>query len=189
MGEQQQLVFGEQAKPQAAPDHVPMSALSVGGGGGVSALNLLTSPLNVIALSKILREENIYEARDCLTPGNYAINATLRMVGSMKVGEPYPQMIVAKADVWGLLAAALSKCNGVTIDKLLREYFAAQEQNDKLGSVLNVQAKAAIEAIKGKTKQTCRGRVTPRVSCELLANASGSIEVGKGKIKKVKSKG
>ena len=82
---------------------------------------------------------------------------TLHLTGTVRTGADYEQEIVAKADPWTLLAAALSHLNGVTIESLTAEALAA---DPKLIASIKKQAKASIAAVKGTTLTECRGKVT-----------------------------
>jgi hypothetical protein len=72
---------------------------------------------------------------------------------------------VAKCDPWLLLAAALSKLNGVTVDALVREAVTADEA---LIDGLKVKAAEAIAAIKATTTTICAGKITTKLVAELV---------------------
>ena len=97
--------------------------------------------------------------RDALTVGDTDVDeiVTLHLTGTVRAGADYEQEIVAKADPWTLLAAALSHLNGVTVDSLTREAVAA---DPALVASIKKDAKAAIAAVKGPTLTQCRGKVT-----------------------------
>ena len=95
------------------------------------------------------------KTRDALTDVDEII--TLHLTGTVRTGADYEQEIVAKADPWTLLAAALSHLNGVTIESLTAEALAA---DPKLIASIKKQAKASIAAVKGTTLTECRGKVT-----------------------------
>ncbi len=99
------------------------------------------------------------KTRDALTVGDTDVDEiiTLHLTGTVRTGADYEQEIVAKADPWTLLAAALSHLNGVTVDSLTREAVTA---DPKLIASIKKQAKASIAAVKGTTLTECRGKVT-----------------------------
>ena len=68
---------------------------------------------------------------------------TLHVNGTTRCGDDYDQPIVAKADPWLLLAAALSHLNGVTVESLTREALTA---DPKLAASLKKRAKVAISS-------------------------------------------
>ena len=97
--------------------------------------------------------------RSGVAPGQYK-DVTLVAevtIPRLNVGEDYDQRIVAKADPWGLLAAALSKLNGTTVEALTRE--ALNIPPHKVTEI-KAQAKNAIEAAKEPTWTLCKGKVT-----------------------------
>ena len=111
-------------------------------------------PIQALALSKF----SIGRVRDEVEPGEYDVNVLVRVKGSVKVGEDYSQRIVAAANPWKLLAVALSKLNGVTVDSIVRE----AEANGLDDKAVKTQADAAIQTIKEPTERTCSGKVTAK---------------------------
>ena len=97
--------------------------------------------------------------RDALPVGDTAVDSTLTLTvtGTVRCGDDYTQRIVAKADPWTLLAVALSKLNGVTIDSLVSEALAADKATIK---AIKAKAAEAIEAVKAPTTKDCKGKVT-----------------------------
>ncbi len=114
----------------------------------------ILSPEQMLALSKFgdLPEE----VRNAVRPGQYDGSFTITVDYKLKVGEDYKQDIVAKADPWRLLAVALSKLNGVTVDAIVRESI------DGNLSIKTIKAEAgeAIQKIKATTETLCKGKVT-----------------------------
>jgi len=116
-------------------------------------------------------------SRKDLAVGTHSLDCdvTLRLDGTVKVGEVYTQRVVAKADPWALLATALSKLNGVTVkaivagaldksalDEVSIEAIAAESiaaDKDKTNA-LKTRAATAIAAVKAPTLTTCNGKVT-----------------------------
>lgn len=97
--------------------------------------------------------------RDSTEPGKYdaAAQVLIDVTGTVTVGEDYEQRIVAKADPWTLLAVALSKLNGVTVDAIVREALTADE---KLVKSIKAQADTAMGTLKAETVTSCKGKVT-----------------------------
>jgi hypothetical protein len=122
------------------------------------------------------------KTRDALTVGDTEVDEiiTLHLTGTVRTGADYEQEIVAKADPWTLLAAALSHLNGVTIESLTAEALAA---DPKLIASIKKQAKASIAAVKGITLTECRGKVTLPVKAitvidTMAAEAAAIIDAG-----------
>lgn len=122
----------------------------------------MSKNIETIALAKAIKEAQAKAARAAISAGEYQIDEWVHITGSVKVGEDYEQRIVAKAQPWDLLAVALSKLNGVTVEALVREALdgsiAAEE--------IKAQADAAMETIKGETVTTCKGKVTTKLTVE-----------------------
>ncbi len=91
-----------------------------------------------------------------LPQGEYDVDALVHVTGHLRVGADYEQNIVAKANPWSLLAAALSKLNGVTVESLVLDSL-----NDDINlDEIKKRADVAIGAIKGATLTHCSGKVT-----------------------------
>jgi hypothetical protein len=117
--------------------------------------------LEVVALGKAVKDAAYKLASAGLVAGEYPVDFKVHVSGKIMKGEDYDQPIVAKCDPWLLLAAALSKLNGVTIDSLVRE---AETADPALVDSLKAKAAEAIEAIKGALPPTrCNGKVTAKL--------------------------
>lgn len=118
------------------------------------------NPFEVLAIAKVIKEATEKAARKETHPGEYPVDFSIRIAGSIKVGEAYEQRIVAKADAWQLLAIALSKLNGVTVDSIVKEALACT-----LDPVsIKEQAEKAIQSLKAPTATTCMGKVTTQLT-------------------------
>tara|TARA_B100000131_G_scaffold294409_1_gene310505 strand:+ start:49 stop:507 length:459 start_codon:yes stop_codon:yes gene_type:complete len=124
-------------------------------------MTALATNLSAAALQILAKEAATAKGatRDALTIGDTDVDeiVTLHLTGTVRAGADYTQEIVAKADPWTLLAAALSHLNGVTIESLTAEALAA---DPKLIASIKKQAKAAIATVKGPTATECKGKVT-----------------------------
>ncbi len=124
------------------------------------------TPLQTLALAKALTEATAKKAREQIAPGSYTVTFRADVSVQMNVGQDYDQEIVAKADPWKLLAAALSHLNGVTVASLVRE---ALSDDDALTESIKADVEAAMAEITAKTKTTCKGKVTvPRRIVEVV---------------------
>jgi len=115
-----------------------------------------------VAAAKAVTSAAMKRASTSLTVGEHAVDVIVRVSGTVKRGEDYQQRIVAKADPWLLLAAALSKTNGVTVEALVREALASNLDS----KAVKAQADKAMEAVKGVTMTPCNGKVTTSLSIE-----------------------
>lgn len=119
------------------------------------------SVIEVIALAKAVSDADAKEASGKLSEGSYDVDFTVRVAGSLNRGVNYTAKIVAKADPWLMLAAALSHLNGVTVDSLVRESLTADVA---LIDSLKTKAAEAIGALKKPTKTPCNGKVTTKLA-------------------------
>ncbi len=118
-----------------------------------------------LAAAKAVDAKTSKLARDAVAVGTHAVDFLLRIRGTFRVGEDYEQRLVAKADPFALLAVALDKLNGVTIESIVKE---AQEADP--GEVRAIKAKTAqaVEALKAPTLSVCRGKVTTDLEFEVV---------------------
>lgn len=124
------------------------------------------SKVEVVALAKAVKDAAAKEAGAGVTAGEYSVDFTVRVTGSIKKGEDYDAEIVAKVDPWLLLAAALSHLNGVTVDSIVREALTADEA---LVDGLKAKAADAIAAVKAPTKTRCNGKITTKLAVTPVA--------------------
>lgn len=124
------------------------------------------NPAEVIALAKVVKDAEAKKASSELEVGDHDVDFVVRVTGSLKRGANYTQRIVAKADPWTLLAAALSHLNGVTVDSLVKEALTA---DPALIKSLKASAADAIGKVKGPTETACNGKVTTKVAAELAS--------------------
>lgn len=115
-------------------------------------MNKNLTAIETLALSKL----SAGTSRDEIGPGEYSGSVTVTVDYSLKVGEDYEQRIVSKADPWTLLAVALSKLNGVTVESIVRE----AEAGTIKGAEIKKAADAALAAMKEPTITACKGKVT-----------------------------
>ena len=132
-------------------------------------------PMNeviTIALNKAVSASVARKASAELTPGDHNVDCLVHITGSLKRGEDYEQEIVAKADPWTLVAAALSHLNGVTVDSLVREALTA---DPALVKSLKAEAAVAVKAVKAPTLTACNGKVTTSLEVTLVSDALAKV--------------
>ena len=118
-----------------------------------------------LAASKAVDTASVKAARADVSVGEHFVDFLARVSGSFKVGEDYEQRLVAKADPFALLAVALSKLNGVTLDSLVREALEADPEEIK---EIKARASEAIQALKAPTMSVCLGKVTTNLDFEII---------------------
>lgn len=116
--------------------------------------------LEVLALSKAVPDAAVKAIRGDIPVGQHKGTVRVDIAFDLKVGEDYEQRIVAKADPWTLLAVALSKLNGVTVDAIVREAIMLPEE---MAEAVKKTANDAMAAVKETTVTTCKGKVTGTV--------------------------
>ena len=88
--------------------------------------------------------------------------ATLEVEYDLTVGNPYQQRIAAAVPWQRLLAAALSRLNGVTVESLVREALA-DETLEPDAARIKAEAAEAVTRLMDATERTCSGKVTGSV--------------------------
>lgn len=119
------------------------------------------TPVEVLALSKAVSVSMKDVARDLVSTGRHVGRVKLTVAYDLKVGADYEQEIVAKADPWTLLAVALSKLNGLTVEAIVREAILMPEE---MAKGVKDMAAAAMATVKGTTVTQCKGKVTGSVT-------------------------
>jgi hypothetical protein len=125
--------------------------------------NLNLEAAEVKALAALVTDTAANKASAELVVGENPVDFTVRVHGVLNRGKDYEQEIVGKADPWTLLVVALSHLNGVTVESITKEALTA---DPALVENLKVQAKKAIETVKGPTLTPCNGKVTVDLVCE-----------------------
>ena len=128
--------------------------------------------LITVALNKAVSAAAARKASADLTPGEHNVDCLVHVTGTLKRGEDYEQEIVAKADPWTLVAAALSHLNGVTVDSLVREALTADPE---LVKSLKREAATAVKAVKAPTLTSCNGKVTVKLDVSVVSEAAAAV--------------
>jgi hypothetical protein len=119
------------------------------------------------ALGKAITAQ-VKEVRSGIEPGEYNVDQTLtvRVTGKVKVGEDYRSKVVAKAEPWRLLTAAIEEIArlrnaagmaGINLEELTRMAELVDPDQSKLAKK---EADSLIAGIKEETTKVCKGRVT-----------------------------
>ena len=118
-----------------------------------------------LAASKAVDTASVKAARADVSVGKHFVDFMVRVTGFLTVGEDYEQRLVAKADPFALLAVALSKLNGVTLEALVREALEAAPEEIK---EIKARAAEAVQALKAPTMTVCNGKVTTDLKFEIV---------------------
>jgi hypothetical protein len=114
------------------------------------------TPAEVKALASLVSSDSASEASAALAVGSHPVDFTVRIAGSLDRRGDCNQRYVARAEPWLLLAVALSKLNGVTVESIVREALTA---DPKLVASLQKKADDAIGELKEATWKTRNGSV------------------------------
>lgn len=128
--------------------------------------------LLTVAISKI---KGVDKAKEKLPVGTHEVDALVHISGTVTKGEDYEQVIWHKATPEAILAVALSKLNGVTIESIVKE---AMDIDPERITIIKKEAEEAIEKLrldKGMTK--CKGKVTSKlVFSSVAGKVSASVK-------------
>jgi len=115
-------------------------------------------------IARIVNKDEAKEASGSVKVGSHRGEFMARVVYAFKKGEDFDKAIPAAAKPWKLLALALSKLNGVTVDALVREAEAGTvEEND-----IEKKANEAIATIVAATKTRCNGQIRGTFEMEIV---------------------
>ncbi len=126
----------------------------------------------ILSVVKVLAAKAATASKGLAT-GEYPIDVTVRVRGTVTKGDDYTQDIVGKIDTWLLLGVALSKLNGATAESIVREAVEIEQSAnaDALTKQVKDAAKSAIREIKGTTATDCNGKVTHSLTADAVEQA------------------
>ena len=127
----------------------------------------MINAIQTLATGKLLGEKVVKQARREVAPGAYLVDYWVHITGGMEVGDDYIRRVPQKAQPWLLLAVALSRLNGVTVESIVREAMSADPE---LVADIKTRADAAVASIKGMTETVCSGRIKTDLKAEVIAN-------------------
>lgn len=127
------------------------------------------SPVAILALSKLLTEKIVNDARDQVDAGDHEVEVTLHFRGELEVEEDSETMQVNRLQPMLLLKLALDKLNKVSIDSLVAESLEilknrkkdadGEEIEEEEVIVFKKSTAAAYKRLAKATKQRKRGAV------------------------------
>ena len=118
-----------------------------------------------VGLAKGIKGSIVKQASSELGAGTYTIDELVRVQGTVRKGEDAEQVIHMKCDTWNILAVALSKLNGVTVESIVREAIGYDE--DEV-TAIKEQAKVALDKIKAPAKEMTAGKVTTKLTFSVV---------------------
>ena len=105
------------------------------------------SPISILALSKMLSEKIVNDARDQVDAGEHDIEVVLHLRGEVVVDEDSEALQVNRLQPLLLLKLAMDKLNSVSLESLVGE---AAEILAKRNEIRHAKQKAAERAAQGK---------------------------------------
>ena len=128
----------------------------------------------IVAIAKGLKAKLVKEASADLSVGTHQIDALVRVTGQIKKGEDVEQIVHMKVPHWAIIAVLMSKVNGVTLDAVVREALSLPEEQV---TAVKKQAAEAIDTVKAPAKSMTAGRVTTKLTFDLLTGQKAEKEV------------
>jgi hypothetical protein len=122
--------------------------------------------LATVATAKVHKGAAVKAASAELAVGTHDVDVLVRITGSLTRGEDFDQRIVGKADAWALAAALLARLGPVDVAAVVRDSLSGALK----GAVdsLKAEAAAAMLVLKGATLTRCNGKVTTKLSAEVV---------------------
>ena len=134
---------------------VPPQMPNIPYGGDGNGENL--SAIETIALAKGGAKELTDAVRDSVGAGKYSVDCLLRMQGSVSVGEPYTQQVVAEIPWMALAYHLAQEVSAIALHRSIDR--AMGEDNSKVKNFKS-DCENTVTALKGKTERVVRGKVT-----------------------------
>jgi len=123
--------------------------------------NVVSTVLDGVTALAVSKYSQPKGNRESIAPGEYLIDETVHVVGSLKVGQDYDSTI-AQSIPWQKLAlAAMSRLNSDVVDSLVQK--AAKDDLPKVADDFSERINGVWETISEKAKQTCKGKVTAKL--------------------------
>lgn len=121
-----------------------------------------------IAVSKAVASKAEKAARSELEPGEYMIDALVRIFGTVKVGEDYEQNKTAAMPQTKMLLAALM-LNGTSVKAFVRRYLDGEFQ---VPAEKEAELKAVWQELADNFKAEFKGKVTSKLTVEKIENVA-----------------
>lgn len=128
--------------------------------------------LEALAVAKALTSTELKAVREGINPGEYKIDVTCRICGTIKVGEPFEQVLSA-AVPWEILAKVLfDKLNPATQRAALDEILTAWNDGeldalrDDVDDRVSDETWGVFQGLKDRTSRVVNGKVNARLVAE-----------------------
>lgn len=137
--------------------------------------------VTVLAIAKGLKKALVEEASATLQAGTYPVNEIIHMQGSIRKAEDSEQVVHMNIPYAKLVLALLSKVNKQTREKTIDEAIKVMEsltEEDELEIKGVVQG--SWERLTEKAKKTTAGKVTTKLTFEVVTPELATAEVKEG---------
>ena len=114
--------------------------------------------VEALALSKYSQPKG---NREAVAAGEYPIDMTVHVVGSIKVGKDYEGTVAASVPWQKLALAAMSRLNSDVVESLVKK--AAEDNLPKVADDFSDRINATWDKISKKATQTQNGKVTAKL--------------------------
>ena len=137
---------------------------------------LSLTDLETLAIAKAVKDAAYKDARGNIRPGKYAVDVSVKVTGSVNVGDDYTSTPTASIPIIRSLALVL-KYAGVTrdaalnmLEKAMREAVAGETSaNDLLAEADIAAVEERVRATLAKLPEIpCKGKVTTKLTVEKL---------------------
>lgn len=121
-----------------------------------------------LALSKLVTDKVVKEAKEAVLDSERGervpIDTFIHVKGTVRLGEDNDEaQCHMRANHWAIIAVALSKLNGITIESIVQE---AMRIDEKAVEETKIKAKQAIDDFKELTTGFKAGTLTAKLTCE-----------------------
>jgi len=134
--------------------------------------------LESAAIHKAISSKEFKAASANLEPGNYAVDMTVRIAGTINKGEPFEQRISNKINWLLLFSIAASKVNDETLACIIKAYDEAEGDKakiDELTEAVKFKVQAHVDKQKGKTLTLKSGNVKSALTVKAVRVENGVV--------------
>ena len=148
-------------KAKKAPKAPKAPKVSTGGMKGTKGKTVVVKSLSNLAAIALSKFPTPKAARKGMTVGEHTVDETIRIVGTVKVGEDYEQTVSQSIQWQKLALAAMSRLNSDVVESLVRRI---NEDLPQEAADLSERINKIWGEISESAKQTVQGKVTAKLS-------------------------
>jgi len=119
--------------------------------------------LTKVAIAKVIKEKALKAARASIESGEYRIDSTVSIKGTIRVGEDSEAIQANKVPWEALVSVLASKVNDETLAKAVEQACGVVDT-----TAIKEKAKALVDNLKGETTSLRKGQVTTKLQIEEL---------------------